>query len=133
MKYEQLKTLHNSLTNNDVTFIQLFTLATIKENPGVKAGDLAKLLGCTSANISGFLTRSMAQNLVTLTHSAEDRRAVAINITGQGENVLNTLLQVVEVQQENKVVQVETAPTPVKQEKKTKSKKSSTQVLAEAA
>lgn len=67
---------------------QLWTLAQIADNPGIRVGDLARALAIHQSTASNLLRDLEAAALVTRKRTREDRRTVRLHATNRGLGVL---------------------------------------------
>lgn len=71
-----------------VSGAQLWALAEIGENPGIRVGDLAQALAIHQSTASNLLARLHELGLIKRTREGEDRRAVQIKLTAKGRTTL---------------------------------------------
>lgn len=78
---------------SDLSVLQLRALAFLHNNPGATLSLLAEHVGLTLPSMSSQVSGLVARNLIDRSISAEDRRFVTLNLTEQGQSVLQTARQ----------------------------------------
>jgi DNA-binding MarR family transcriptional regulator len=69
---------------NPLSVAQLELLSSIAERPGARPGRLARLLRLAPNSVTTLVNALQARGLVTKTHSTEDARAIALELTEAG-------------------------------------------------
>ena len=72
----------------NVTLAQLKSLFFISHEGTTNLSKLAAVLGVTPTNVTGIVDRLVKKGLVTRTESAQDRRILLLQTTGDGEELL---------------------------------------------
>jgi DNA-binding MarR family transcriptional regulator len=67
---------------------QLWAIKVIAESAPLKVSELARRMYLHPATVVGILDRLEGHGLVTRTRSVEDRRVVAIDLTGKGKDLV---------------------------------------------
>lgn len=76
---------------SDLTPVQYAALHTLARNPGVDQATLAGMIAYDKVTIGGVLSRLEARGLVERRVSATDRRSRTLQITPQGEQMLEQI------------------------------------------
>jgi DNA-binding MarR family transcriptional regulator len=69
---------------NPLSVAQLELLSSIAEQPGARPGRLARTLRLAPNSVTTLVNGLQARGLVTKTHSTEDARAIALELTEAG-------------------------------------------------
>jgi DNA-binding MarR family transcriptional regulator len=72
----------------NLTVPQVKTLFFVSNQPGTNPGRLATALKVTPPNVTGIVDRLVEQGLLARQVSPEDRRALELRLTEQGESIL---------------------------------------------
>lgn len=75
----------------NLTVPQIKTLFFVSNQRGTNPTKLAVALGVTPPNVTGIVDRLVEQGLLVRQDSPEDRRALLLRITEEGESVLSGL------------------------------------------
>jgi DNA-binding MarR family transcriptional regulator len=78
--------------DNGLTSIQLFALRAISEGNNA-TGKIAHILHCDASNVTGIIDRLTLLNLVTRKEDSNDRRVKTLQLTKQGEAVMQDALK----------------------------------------
>ena len=79
----------------------LGVLALIRANPGIRQGLCASALGFDATTFGRYVDRMVREGLVCRTVPTEDRRAVCLRLTLEGERVMSESSRMVETLQES--------------------------------
>lgn len=71
-----------------VTGIQLMTLKALRDRPEIGLGELAEHMRLVSSTVSGVIDRLVKAELVIRERPASNRRAIVLNLSPKGEQVL---------------------------------------------
>lgn len=71
-----------------LTLPQLMTMQTLRENPKLTSGELAKKMTLTQATVTSILDRLEKKRLVARERCTEDRRKVWITLTNDGAELM---------------------------------------------
>ncbi|HUW65832.1 MAG TPA: MarR family transcriptional regulator [Spirochaetia bacterium] len=71
----------------DVTFSHSHVIYEVKRHPGISLGELAGLLGLDDSTTSRHVKSLIAQGLLAGTASEGDRRQLALQVTGPGQEL----------------------------------------------
>lgn len=77
---------------HDLTAPQFATLAVLSQSPGIDQATLAGLIAHDRPTIGGVVERLEAKGLLTRRRNAHDRRAMVLDLTEAGAQVLETLV-----------------------------------------
>lgn len=75
-----------------LTSIQLFALRAISEGNNA-TGKIAQILHCDASNVTGIIDRLTSLNLVTRKEDPQDRRVKTLQLTKQGDEMLQTSME----------------------------------------
>jgi DNA-binding MarR family transcriptional regulator len=75
-----------------LTIVQLFTLLSIKRNGCIPMGRVAGILHCDASNVTGIVERLVTRKLIVRTESERDRREKVLQLTPEGETVIENYL-----------------------------------------
>lgn len=78
----------NAERTTGLTGPQLWAIKLLASNSPLRVSELARLMYLHPATVVGILDRLEAKGLVTRTRSKEDRRAVEIGLTEQGQEMI---------------------------------------------
>ena len=70
---------------------QVWALSLIQANPGLGVGEIARQMDIHQSTASNLIKMLSGKSLITLTKSSEDKRAVALDITLAGQQVLKNI------------------------------------------
>jgi DNA-binding MarR family transcriptional regulator len=84
--------LNQIAKDNGLTSIQLFALRAISEGNNA-TGKIAQILHCDASNVTGIIDRLTLLNLVTRKEDPSDRRVKTLQLTKEGEAVMQDALQ----------------------------------------
>ena len=84
--------LNQIAKDNGLTSIQLFALRAISEGNNA-TGKIAQILHCDASNVTGIIDRLTLLNLVTRKEDPNDRRVKTLQLTKEGEAVMQDALQ----------------------------------------
>lgn len=84
--------LNQIAKDNSLTSIQLFALRAISEGNNT-TGKIAQILHCDASNVTGIVDRLTLLELVTRKESPQDRRVKTLQLTKQGETMLEDALK----------------------------------------
>jgi DNA-binding MarR family transcriptional regulator len=84
--------LNQIAKEHGLTSIQLFALRAISEGNNA-TGKIAQILHCDASNVTGIIDRLTSLNLVTRKEDPQDRRVKTVQLTKQGEIVLQNTLE----------------------------------------
>ncbi|MBS4173625.1 MarR family transcriptional regulator [Bacillus sp. FJAT-49736] len=76
-----------------ITDVQLKALYRIQLHPNVGLSELAEGMRLTNSTVSGVIDRLVNQNLVDRVTSPQDRRAITLQLTPEGEEKIVKLFQ----------------------------------------
>lgn len=76
-----------------LTHMQLYVLHSIRHGEIVTMGSVAHSLHCDASNITGIIDRLVAQGLVTRRESEQDRRAKLLQLTAEGQKVIERITE----------------------------------------
>ncbi len=79
-----------------LTSIQLFALRAIAEGNNA-TGKIAQILHCDASNVTGIIDRLTALNLVTRKEDPRDRRVKTLQLTEQGEVMMQNAMELLPV------------------------------------
>lgn len=88
------------LSGHEVTPAQLFVLSCLEQRDGQKPSELAEEVHLDASSMTGLLDRTEKAQLIRRMRDPEDRRALRIYLTPQGEQVLERLRPVITSLQE---------------------------------
>jgi DNA-binding MarR family transcriptional regulator len=77
-------------SDGHLTLAQLHLAGALEQNPGRTVRELADAAGVSQPTITRALDALQRQGLVTRAASAEDRRCVLVELTGEGRELLRT-------------------------------------------
>jgi DNA-binding MarR family transcriptional regulator len=84
--------LNQIAKEHGLTSIQLFALRAISEGNNA-TGKIAQILHCDASNVTGIIDRLTSLNLVTRKEDPQDRRVKTVELTEQGEALLQNTLE----------------------------------------
>jgi DNA-binding MarR family transcriptional regulator len=73
---------------NTLTVAQLELMSALAENPGARPGELARLLRLAPNTVTTLINALAPRGLISRSPSADDRRAIAMHLTEQGQEAL---------------------------------------------
>ena len=79
---------HSSMASLDLRPAQYSVLSVIGHNPGLRPSQAAEALGIQRTNFVPLLDELERHGLVERTRDPDDKRAVALRLTGDGEALL---------------------------------------------
>ncbi|WP_027410429.1 MarR family winged helix-turn-helix transcriptional regulator [Anoxybacteroides tepidamans] len=80
--------IREDATRVGITELQLIILYTLSKNDSIRLNDLADTLNMSNSTVSGTIDRLVGAGLVARETAKEDRRAVTLRLTNQGEEKL---------------------------------------------
>ncbi len=80
----------------DLTPFQFAALAAVGAHPGIDQASVARQAACDKATMGGVINRLVEKGLLRREQSKTDRRARVLELTEQGETVLNRTRAVVD-------------------------------------
>src|ERR1700687_5630649 len=84
---------------HDLTPVQYAALTTIRTHPGIDQATLAGLIAYDRTTITGVVDRLAQKGLLVRQANSRDRRARALQITGEGRRILRGIEPAVEAAQ----------------------------------
>jgi DNA-binding MarR family transcriptional regulator len=101
--------LNQIAKEHDLTSMQLFALRAIFEGNNA-TGKIAQILHCDASNVTGIIDRLTTLNLVTRKEDPQDRRVKTVQLTEQGEVMLQNAMELLPVKLGcNRLTQEETS------------------------
>ncbi len=86
-----------SLYGNNMTTQRFSALVLIKENPGLKQTDLARIMGIARSGALAIINALIEEGLVDQSVSNNDRRASALHLSRLGKNRVSKIIDKVKV------------------------------------
>ena len=91
--FREIKRTYHNIVQKDaekvgITGVQLVVLRILSENEQINLGELAQRLKITNSSLSGIIDRLVQANLIIRDRSKQDRRALILTLTPEGENVV---------------------------------------------
>jgi DNA-binding MarR family transcriptional regulator len=80
------------LFNSNLTVPQLKTLLLLFLRRTASGQDLSRLLGVSLATVTGIVDRLVAQNLVSRREDPRDRRVRLVELTGEGQRLMEGIV-----------------------------------------
>ena len=84
--------LNQIAKEHDLTSMQLFALRAISEGNNA-TGKIAQILHCDASNVTGIIDRLTSLNLVTRKEDPQDRRVKTVQLTEQGEVLIQNAVE----------------------------------------
>jgi len=69
--------------------VRYFALFHISQNPEISLTELSKKLLCTKGNTTRIIQGMVTEELLTVTKDQDDQRAMKLNLTEKGKNLLH--------------------------------------------
>lgn len=94
LTYELMLYREEIMRKENLSFTGFFVLSTLSKVGRMKSSDLALKLGVTKPSISHIIDNLEGKGLVIRQYGTEDRRAIFIDLSEKGENLLDKLYNV---------------------------------------
>lgn len=92
--WHEKRRFSQELADHNMTISQFFTLMAIKSlHPGCTMGQLAEATQQVSATVTGIVDRLVERGWVRRRRAADDRRAVLVELTPDGHQILDRIHQ----------------------------------------
>lgn len=75
-----------------LTIMQLYTMHAIGEEHQTTMGKTAEAIRCDASNVTGIIDKLVSMGVVSREENPNDRRIKTLQLTGEGRNLLNEVL-----------------------------------------
>lgn len=91
--FREMKRAYHNIMQKDaervgVTVVQLVVLRILSNNEKISLGELSEKLKMTNSSLSGVVERLVQANLIVRERSKQDRRALILALTPEGEKIV---------------------------------------------
>src|SRR5579862_9916153 len=72
---------------NDLTFVQVYTLLSIEHGKPLSMNEIANMLNCDASNVTGIIDRLFSREYIVRQEKPGDRRVKMVSLTPKGEKL----------------------------------------------
>jgi|SRR5579862_165075 len=78
---------------NDLTFVQVYTLLSIEHGKPLSMNEIANMLNCDASNVTGIIDRLFSREYIVRQEKPGDRRVKMVSLTPKGEKLRDQIVK----------------------------------------